>query len=437
MKKWIRLFGAFLFFFCLTPLSWSAGQITLKEAIEETLHNNPSVRAYEERVARANLNIKIAKTYYWGELMGNAGVYRSEDRLMVSPMTPHQMREGIEFEKTRFGYGVACKLPIYLGGKIPLSVDISRLSEASAGLALKRLQSVIRHRVTELYHNILSLEGEEKAVDENIRALKVLLKHTELAIRHGKKPPIDRYKIDYSLKRWQAIKDKIVNQRVSMIVALQTLMGRGVVDSNMSLTPVEIPKKLRPLQQDIQKLYTLALERRSDLQAAMKKVEIAKKKVGLAHAERMPSIFAVGSFQTYDAPHVSFEEEWDASLQLRIPLFDAGRRKMKVEAAKVGVLEERMHVFELQQAIIKEVGDAIAKVRTTESLVESYESRVQLEKEVDRVETLKYEKGAGDIDDMLRAKAELAYSKSKWVESMFQWLNARSYLSLVIEEDVK
>ncbi len=438
MKRWHTAFWLLCFTFCFVTTGWPAGaKLTLNEAVEETLKNNPSIRAYEERVARANLNIKIAKTLRWGELLGNAAVHRSEDRLMVSPITPKKMRNGIPFEKNRYGYGVLYELPIYLGGKIPLSVDISRLSELSAGLALKRLRAVIRHRVTELYHNILSMEGEQKAVEENIKALNVLLKHTELAIKHGKKPPVDRYKITYSLRRWQAIRDKIVNQRVSMIVALQTLMGRGNVDASLSLEPVEIPRKVQPLQQDLQRLYTMALAKRSDLQAARKKVEIAEKKVGLARADRMPNIFAVGSFQGYDAPHVNFDEEWDASLQLRIPIFDAGRRRKKVEAAKVGVLEERMHVYELQQKIIREVGDAVARVRTAESFVKSYESRVQLEKEVDRVETLKYEKGAGDIDDMLRAKAELAYSRSKWVESMFQWLNAKSYLSMVLEEEVK
>ncbi len=436
--KWWRIFLAALFCMgCQVPSGWSSETLTLKRAIEETLSHNPSVRVYEARVARANLNIRIAKTTYWGELIGNAAVHRSEDRLRVSPMTPKQMRGGIAFEKTRFGYGVTYELPLYLGGKIPLSVDISRLSKASASLALKRLQVVIRHRVTELYHNILSLNGEEKAVSETIRALKVLLKHTELAIHHGKKPRVDRYKIDYSLKRWEAVKDTLVNQKSSMIVALQTLMGRENVDPSLSLVSVKIPEKVRPLRHNIQELYTIALERRSDLLAEKKRVSIAEKKEGLAHAERMPSIVAVGSFQTYDAPHVNFEEEWDASLQLKIPLFDAGRRKMKVEAAKVGVLEEKMRLFELQQRIIKEVGDAIAKVRTAASLVRSYTSRVRLEKEVDRVETLKYENGAGDIDDMLRAKAELAYSKSKWVESVFQWLNARSYLRLVVEEEIE
>ena len=437
MKKLKRSIGVLLLFLLFAPTAWPAGQVTLQEALRETLKNNPSVKAYEERVVRANLNIKIAKTLRWGELLGNAAVHRSEDRLLVSPITPKKMRNGIPFEKNRYGYGLLYEFPIYLGGKIPLSIDISRLSEASAGLALKRLRAVIRHRVTELYHNILSLEGEKKAVEENIKALNVLLKHTELEIKHGKKPPVDRYKITYSLRRWQAIRDKIVNQRTSMVVALQTLMGRSDVDANLILEPLEIPQKVQPLQLDIQHLYTLALEKRSDLLAAKKRVEIAEKKVGLAKADRMPSIFAVGSFQAYDAPHVNFDEEWDASLQLRIPLFDAGRRRKRVEAAKVGVLEEKMRVFELQQKIIKEVGDAIAKVRTAESFVKSYESRVQLEKEVDRVETLKYEKGAGDIDDMLRAKAELAYSRSKWVESVFQWLTAKSYLKMVLEEEIK
>ncbi len=411
--------------------------LTLQTAIQEALKNNPSVQVYEKRLTQAELNIKIAKTAHWGELVGGAAIHRSEDDLLVSPMTPRKMREGIDFERTRWGFDLTYKLPIYLGGKIPLSIDISRLSEISTRLALKRLRAIVRHNTTEVYHAILALNGEGKAVDENLKALRSVLRHTELAIAQGKVPPVDRYKIMYSIRRWEAEKDRISNQQEALKIALQTLMGIKSVDTDVSLKPIPFPKRISPLAQDIKSLYARALATRSDLAALENRVKIASKEVGLARAERLPSIFAVGGFQTFDAPDTSGTEEWDISLQLKVPIFDAGRRRTKVEAANVKVLEERMHVFELRQKIIKEVGEAVKRVKTTEALVNSFLSRVNLGKEVDRVETLKYENGAGDIDDMLRAKAELAYSSSQFVASVYQWLTARSYLNLVLEEEVK
>jgi outer membrane protein TolC len=191
------------------------------------------------------------------------------------------------------------------------------------------------------------------------------------------------------------------------------------------------------LVEGVKTLYTRALQTRSDLAALENRVKITGKGVGLARAERLPSIFAVGAMQTYDGNDISGTEEWNVGLRLELPLFDAGRRRAQVEAAKVKVLEERLHVFELRQKIVKEVGDAVKRVKTAEALAKSFLSRVDLGKEVDRVETLKYEKGAGDIDDMLRAKADLAYSNSQFVASVYQWLTARSYLNLVLEEKVK
>ena len=214
-------------------------------------------------------------------------------------------------------------------------------------------------------------------------------------------------------------------------------MGTQTPTSDLSLVPVELPPETRPLTGDFKSLYVRALQKRSDLAALENRVEIASKEVRLVEAERLPSIYAVGSMNTYDGDDIGGTEEWNVGLRLEVPLFDAGRRRTKGEAANVKVLEEKMHVFELRQKIVKEVGEALKRVRTAEALVKSYRARVNLGKEVDRVETLKYEHGAGDIDDMLRAKADLAYSNSKLVASIYQWLTARSYLSLVLEEEVK
>ncbi len=411
--------------------------LTLHAAIQRALANNPSVQVYEKRLALAGLNIKVARTVRWGELTGGAALHHSEDDLIATPMTPYRMRHGIPFDDTRWGFDLTYRLPIYLGGKIPLSIDISRLNEISAKLALRRLKAIIRHNVTEVYHAILALNGEEKAVDENLKSLRSVLKHTELAISQGKFPPVDKLKIEYSIQRWRAEKDQIVDQREALKIALQTLMGRKDVRSDVSLAPIQLPKTVTPLAETVTDLYKRALSTRSDLAALENRVKMAEKEVGLAKADRRPAVFAVGTMQTYDGDDISGTEEWDVGLRLELPIFDAGRRRTKVEAAKVKVLETRMRVYELRQKIIKEVGEAVKRVRTAEALIKSYRSQIDLGKEVDRVETLKYENGAGDIDDMLRAKARLAYSNSQLVASVFQWLTARSYLNMVLEEEVK
>ena len=197
----------------------AGGPLTLPAAIQKALKGNPSVQVYEKRLALAGLNIKIAKTAHWGELTGGATLDKSEDALIATPMTPRRMREGIQFDDTRWGFNLMYKLPIYLGGKIPLSIDISRLNEISTRLALKRLKAIIRHNVTELYYAILALDGEETAVKETLKALHSVLEHTEFSIAQGKIPPVDKYKINYSIQRWQAEADKITNQREALKIA--------------------------------------------------------------------------------------------------------------------------------------------------------------------------------------------------------------------------
>jgi len=415
-------------------------ELSLKSAVHEAIENNPTLRVYKQRLSQASLTVQEAETIRWGELTGGAAIHRTEDHLMVAPirgpMTPRTM-EDMEFDKTRWGFDVTYKIPLYLGGKIPLSIDISRLNRVSTSLALERLNSVVRHNITRLYYAILALNGEEEAIEENLKALHRVLKHTELSIKEGKLPPLNRYKIDFSIRQWEAERDRIVNERAALFVALQTLMGRKDMAVDFQLKSVMIPRRSDLFIGNAGELYAKALNNRSDLKAMKKRVMIAKKKIGLAKSERLPSIFAVGAFQTYDGPTAAFEEEWDVSLRLSIPIFDAGRRRIQVSRANAGYLEEEERLFALRQKVIKEVGEAISHVKTAEALTESFKTQVMLGREVDRVETLKYEKGAGDTDDMLRAKASLAYANSQWVASIYKWLTARSYLAMVVEEEMK
>jgi outer membrane protein TolC len=120
-------------------------------------------------------------------------------------------------------------------------------------------------------------------------------------------------------------------------------------------------------------------------------------------------------------------------LNLQWNIFDFGRSRAQIEKAKIAERQSRCELqkikLELKQAII----EAVTKVNTAVTDYHSAKAEAALTRESARIEQVRFNQGASDINDLLAAKARNLLAESRFIESAFSYQNARFYLDYLLE----
>ena len=96
----------------------------------------------------------------------------------------------------------------------------------------------------------------------------------------------------------------------------------------------------------------------------------------------------------------------------------------------------RKRVTEVELRVRREVRSAVANVRLAEQAVENNRAALELAAEVSRIEQLKYNNGRGNIDDLLRARAQHKLSEAELVKARYDLLVALKNLKKTIEGEI-
>jgi outer membrane protein TolC len=119
-------------------------------------------------------------------------------------------------------------------------------------------------------------------------------------------------------------------------------------------------------------------------------------------------------------------------MTLTLPLFEGGRISAKVreEVSALGAAQERLRKLNLQ--IRQEVETAVLDVSSSTERVKALEKAIEQARESLRVETLKYNLGAGAISDVLDAQAAQLVTETSYYRALADFRIAVARLKLAM-----
>ena len=106
------------------------------------------------------------------------------------------------------------------------------------------------------------------------------------------------------------------------------------------------------------------LERRPDLMQAQMEYAAAVARIGKARAEQYPSLNLGALFGTASGPLDELfhgPTGWNLAAQITAPIFDAGRRKSRVQQAEAKAWEARVHYEQTARVAFQEILDALVR----------------------------------------------------------------------------
>jgi outer membrane protein TolC len=199
-------------------------------------------------------------------------------------------------------------------------------------------------------------------------------------------------------------------------------------------SPVVLPETLDATvqpEQSLDRLLTLALERRPDLEAADRQVQSADAGVRQVRGVGKGDVGLVGMVEANDENFFGASgSNWSVFLNARFTLFDGKSNSSRVAQARAGLRESESRRRQLERMVGLEVRESFHGMRAARARVDQAQEAVDLATESLRIVRDRYGEGLTTLVELLDAETALTRSRVRRVAAERDLLIADASLRL-------
>ena len=422
--------------------------LSLEEALEMTLSDNPAIRAAEfnrraaqqERRAAIGLRmpqIGITGSYaYLGKDIEidlnnmKAPVQNLAGQILQSGMIPSdyipsisQMLSGamaaswaLPLQDRSLGFvGGDVTVPLWMGGKINAANRAARINEQTA-----RSQGIQQRNalVSELVERYYGLALARQVVVVRQQVVDGVRKHLEDAAALEAQGMISRSeKLYVEFKMSEAERDlqNAQSQVETIAAALNSTIGQ--TDDYQPVTAMFILERIEPLDH----FRTLAAERNPLLDQVDQKRRLAYEGVRAQRSSFLPQVVAMGGMSFYDYQVSKVLPRWAVGVGVNFKLFDGLNREYKYSAAKQTV----RRVEALQDKAGNDISVLVEKLynqmENYRTQMASIEASLAFAEEYLKTKNAAFLEGMSSSTDLIDAELNLAKVKTERIEAAYRY----------------
>ena len=430
------------------PAQEQGRTLSLEEALEMTLSDNPAIRAAEfnrraaqqERRAAIGLRmpqIGITGSYaYLGKDIEidlnnmKAPVQNLAGQILQSGMIPSdyipsisQMLSGamaaswaLPLQDRSLGFvGGDVTVPLWMGGKINAANRAARINEQTA-----RSQGIQQRNalVSELVERYYGLALARQVVVVRQQVVDGVRKHLEDAAALEAQGMISRSeKLYVEFKMSEAERDlqNAQSQVETIAAALNSTIGQ--TDDYQPVTAMFILERIEPLDH----FRTLAAERNPLLDQVDQKRRLAYEGVRAQRSSFLPQVVAMGGMSFYDYQVSKVLPRWAVGVGVNFKLFDGLNREYKYSAAKQTV----RRVEALQDKAGNDISVLVEKLynqmENYRTQMASIEASLAFAEEYLKTKTAAFLEGMSSSTDLIDAELNLAKVKTERIEAAYRY----------------
>lgn len=229
---------------------------------------------------------------------------------------------------------------------------------------------------------------------------------------------------------------QLANDRQRLTVAennrrravLQLLRAMGL---NLNMD-VELSDKLSYQAVDtaaVEALLETARKGRSDLKAQQQHQQTARMNYSAVEAERLPSISAFGDYGTIGNEPVGAHPTHTIGIQLKVPLYDGGRRSSRREESLAQLREEEIRTRDLGLQVELDVRLALDSLHSADSQVQTAGQGLTLaQSELEQAQR-RYQAGVTNSLEVTDAQTRLDRARANQIDALYNYNLARLELA--------
>ena len=367
--------------------------LTVEDAVEIAINNNPIIKSKGHNVEAAVGKIKQAK------LLHNPEIKLATEEVPTNEIGLNQSQNMISLSQ---------KLEI--GGKRRLRTEVANEEKNIIELDLHVSIANITAKVKKAFYDVLTAQDKHKLASESVEIAKSLKNISDERFKAGDVARIEVLKADVELSNAKMKVMVAERNRLNSIKKLQTVMG----------TPNTALKDLFPITFDghqsleLEKLEDLFLENYPVLQAQKKIVDLSHLKITEAKRNAVPDINASIGYKRLSATN---EDTIQAGIDLPLPLFN--RNQGKIIEAKALSQKAKKDEESIRNELLLQLNNTYSLYTLARAQVSYFVDTIipQAEESL-KISKQGYKHGEFDYLEVLDAQRTLANTKISYLKIM-------------------
>ncbi|PIS27671.1 MAG: hypothetical protein COT43_09140 [Candidatus Marinimicrobia bacterium CG08_land_8_20_14_0_20_45_22] len=394
MKRY--LFFISILFLSITTIQ--AESLTLQQAIDEALHNNPSIR--ESLISVRQSQIETGQAY--------SSLFPS---VSASASGNGQKNSSQNSWSSRWSMSGGVNQSIYQPGLLT-NIKISKIQECIAKTNSDDLASQVRQEIESAYYGILSSDALKAVYEENILAADENIRKIQAMYKLGIKTESDVLKSEVQKGEVESL---LVNEQMNHTNQqrnLLTLLGREP-NTEIALEKVDVEVIVVP---DLKTAENTMLGKNRDILTLTQNRKVKQLNVQISRESFLPSISANYSIGKSGSGSTSSNLSNSIGISANIPIFDGFNKRKDVRKSKLDVDKIDLEITQLKQDLRKILASYYSSLETYNSLISIQEKNLSsAQKDLDLV-TRQYELGLVTILDQMNAQTSVLRAKSNLVK---------------------
>jgi len=402
-----------------------AGRLTLEEAIQTALRQNPQVTQYRELVAAAREGIGISRSAYFPQLSfrgdffyGTAFTSGSAGAAFQSGTAPGTARPLSLTSNPRdfYIYRFSLNQLLFDFGKTP-----GQVAEATASYkatqedyAAARQQVVLDTRTA--YFNYLAARRAVKVEEQNVRQNQELLKQAQGFYQVGLRARIDVTKAEANL--YQAESELIRAKNAAEVARVDLMKALGL--KSWPYREVEDVLEVSPRDLSLEDLKSQALRQRPELLRNRAQQQRDQASLKVARAGFFPT-FSSNSAYGWQGSGYPLDDNWWLGVGVSFPLFEGGRTLHQVRQAKAQLRATLANADALTLEVLKEVEQSYLDLKAAWEVIRSSRKAREAAEENLRLAWGRYRAGVGNIIEVTDAQTQFARADLEHVRALLNY----------------
>ncbi len=385
------------------------GDATLDQLVAAAQKNNADVRLAAARVREAEGVMREANAAFFPEVNATGSATRARVSRQTLPPSPR----GVPLVRPNYLFSLSSSFELDFWGKFARASEAAQANLLATRLGQDVVALGLAGSTAQAYFALRSFDAQIMVLDNSVKLRTDSLAIARARLDAGLASELDVHQAQGALA--DALVQRRDAQRARALIERQLAQFVGRLDLKIAAADLfALPVPPTPPAG----LPSALLERRPDIRSAEESLVASNAQIGVARAAMFPTISLTAAAGTQSVELNNLFTGGTA------PVFDAGRRRARVEQAEA---RRDQALAQYQRSIetgFREVSDALANVQGSADMEQGLEERLRAARSALELSTTRYESGYSPYLEVLDAQrtandAELAFVRNRQARLAF------------------